>query len=171
MAEKVAGPLNRANTPPRFECASTPRLKILQRAFAAAAAFVVWLYVMDRLGLKGGGVAGFVGMFLMVASVALFILTLRRERTVVLDENNLTIRHGTKETVIPWRAFGSTGEELNKQFKLESVMGWQRLNIKLEVYGNKVSVALDRIFGVGLPVLEITAISREMIHKAKGTMG
>jgi hypothetical protein len=127
---------------------------------------VGFVLLMDRLGIRGGG-PGLIALFLMIATVALFILSLRRRRTVILDPTNLTLRCGGKVTLIPWRAFARSDSELRKQLKLENVMGWRRLHIKVQAYGINVSTSLDQIFGVGLPVPEIAARSWEAIQNAR----
>ena len=139
---------------------------MLLRGCLAAAATVVWIAGMNFLGLMGGFI-GIVGMFLMVATIALFILTLRSRRRVLLDEAGFHLKVGKKETFIPWNALARD----EKTLKIEDVMGWQRINIKAEVEGRNVRKSLDQIFGVGLPVPEIAAVMKAMIRKVKATTG
>ncbi len=160
-------PLRQAQYRPLFEYHSTSRWGILMRAFMCGAAFVGCLFLLMRLGIGGPG-PGLLMLFLAIATVALFLLALRRKRTVFLDQTNLIVRRGAKRVVIPWRVFAWDPNQLNQQLKLENLMGWRRLKIKVEVYGKKVSVGLDQIFGVGLPVDEIAARSWQLIHTSGG---
>jgi len=143
---------------------STPRKQIFFRAIVAALAFAVWIFLMDRFNLKGGFL-GFVGMFLIVATVALLVLGLRSPKTVVLDESKFSLRQGRKEVLIPWRVFSTSENPL----KFENVLGWRRLNISVTVGNEKVTASLDQILGVGLPVAAIVAYMDAQIGRAKGT--
>jgi hypothetical protein len=151
----------------RFEYTSSPRRHLLIMAGVGCALCTIWFLVMKLLEPIGAA-EGSLGIFLIVPTVALFVFTLRRKRTVILDEANMTVRWGSKEVVVPWRAFGPGPKEMKKQFKLEDIMGWERLSIKVYIYGEKVSFSLDQIFGVGLPVSEIAAKSMEAIRRTTG---
>jgi hypothetical protein len=142
---------------------STPRLRIFLRGCLSTLAFGVWVWIMDKHEVDFWPFRT-LGLFLMVSSVALFVLALRRSRTVVLDGGNFVLVRGKKQTTIPWSTFA----DQNSKLKLENVLGWQRLNIKAVSGGKKTALGIDRIFGAGLPVPQIAAIMRDRIETVCG---
>ena len=142
---------------------STPRLRVFLSACISGAGLYIWYWTMDRFNPDITALR-FLGLFLVVSTGALLVLSLRRARTVVMDANNFTLRRGKKQAVIPWSAFADAKSRL----KLEDVLAWQRLNVKAVSGGIKTSFSLDRIFGAGLPVPEITEGMRARIKDVCG---
>jgi hypothetical protein len=139
---------------------STPRKLLVRRFLISAVLFVIWISIMN-VADQGLYVFRFLGLFLLVATSALLVLTLRPPCTVMLDAENFTGQRGGKKTVIPWSALGQDDSRL----KLEEIFGWQRLNIAARVEGKKSRFSLDNIFGVGLPVSEIFPEMQERIKR------
>jgi hypothetical protein len=142
---------------------STPGIRIFLHWCLSALAFGAWVWIMDKHEVDFRPFR-ILGLFLFVSTIALFILALRRRRTVVLDGANFTLLRGKKQTTIPWIAFVDEKSKL----KLEDLLLWQRLNIKAFSAGEKTVLSLDRIFGAGLPVLEIVETMRSKIKAACG---
>jgi hypothetical protein len=144
-----------------FHC--TPRWHTFVCACLSAMAFGAWIWIMDKHEVDFM-LFRHLGLFLLVTTVALFLMAFRRRCTVVLDAQDFVLVRGKKQTTIPWSAFANEGSRL----KLEDLIAWQRLNIKAFPDGRKTTLSLDRIFGAGLPVREISAIMLERIKTACG---
>lgn len=142
---------------------STPTYRTFQSACLSAMAFGAWLWIMDKHEVDFAPFRH-LGLFLLVATAALFLMAFRRRCTVVLDARDFVLVRGKKQTTIPWSAFANQESRL----KLEDLIAWQRLNIKAFPDGRKTTLSLDRIFGAGLPVSAIAAIMRDRINTTCG---
>jgi hypothetical protein len=158
-----SGGLDGIHLPSRLVFDSSTRKEIFLRVGLAGLGFAVWFGLMNKLGIKGG-FAGFVGMFLMVATVALLAMALRSRRRVTLDETGFLLERGSHQILIPWHALAD-----DKALKFEDVMGWQRLNVKVRLGGSKITTSMNRIFTVGLPVREIFDAMEPWIRRAKSS--
>ena len=142
---------------------SAPTYRTFQSACLSALAFGAWIWIMDNHAVDFA-LFRHLGLFLLVTTVALFLMAFRRRCTVVLDARDFVLVRGKKQTTIPWSAFADEKSRL----KLEDLIAWQRLNIKAFPDGRKSTLSLDRIFGAGLPVREIAAIMLVRIKTACG---
>jgi hypothetical protein len=142
---------------------STPTWHTFVCACLSAMAFGVWIWIMDKHEVDFT-LFRHLGLFLLVATIALFLMAFRRRCTIVLDGRDFVLVRGKKQTTIPWSAFGNEESRL----KLENLIAWQRLNIKAFPDGRKTTLSLNRIFGAGLPVPEIAAMMLERIKTACG---